>query len=99
MVFRRRPWPLKATLARGVSLGLAAGYAGGFADGLVMRVMDVMLAFPSVLLAIAIAAFLGPNLRNAMLSIAISWWPWYTRIIRGQAVSEAGREPNRPSNW
>lgn len=76
----------------GVPLGAIAGGLGGVADEIIMRITDIFLSFPPLLLAIAIAAFLGPNLRNAMLAIAISWWPWYTRIIRGQAVSIRERQ-------
>jgi len=52
-----------------------------------MRITDVFLSFPSLLLAMAISAVLGPSLSNAMLAIAISWWPWYTRLARAEAVS------------
>jgi len=76
----------------GVPLGAIAGGVGGALDELIMRVTDVFLSFPPLLLAIAIASFLGPSLKNAMLAIAISWWPWYTRIIRGQAVSIRERQ-------
>ena len=76
----------------GVPLGAIAGGLGGVVDEIIMRITDVFLSFPPLLLAIAIAAFLGPNLENAMLSIVISWWPWYTRIIRGQAVSIRERQ-------
>ncbi len=76
----------------GVPLGAIAGGLGGFFDELIMRITDIFLSFPSLLLAIAISAFMGPSLQNAMLSIAISWWPWYTRIIRGQAVSIRERQ-------
>lgn len=76
----------------GVPLGAIAGGLGGTADEIIMRITDIFLSFPPLLLAIAIAAFLGPSLRNAMLAIAISWWPWYTRIIRGQAVSIRERQ-------
>jgi peptide/nickel transport system permease protein len=76
----------------GVPLGAIAGGLGGVVDEIIMRITDVFLSFPPLLLAIAIAAFLGPNLQNAMLAIAISWWPWYTRIIRGQAVSIRERQ-------
>ncbi len=71
----------------GVPLGLFAGYFGGFIDELIMRVTDIFLSFPPLLLATSIAAMLGPSLTNAMIAIALSWWPWYTRLIRGQAVS------------
>ncbi len=76
----------------GVPLGALAGGLGGVVDEVIMRITDVFLSFPPLLLAIAIAAFLGPSLSNAMLAIAISWWPWYTRIIRGQAVSIRERQ-------
>ena len=76
----------------GVPLGAIAGGLGGVVDEIIMRITDVFLSFPPLLLAIAIAAFLGPNLENAMLSIVVSWWPWYTRIIRGQAVSIRERQ-------
>ncbi len=71
----------------GVPLGLVAGYAGGVVDEVIMRVTDVFLSFPPLLLATAVSAMLGPSLVNAMIAIAIAWWPWYTRLIRGQAVS------------
>jgi len=76
----------------GVPLGAIAGGVGGRVDDIIMRITDVFLWFPPLLLAIAIAAFLGPTLENAMVAIAISWWPWYTRIIRGQAVSIRERQ-------
>jgi len=76
----------------GAPLGAIAGGLGGIADEIIMRITDVFLSFPPLLLAIAISSFMGPNLRNAMLAIAISWWPWYTRIIRGQAVSIRERQ-------
>ncbi|MCL6450709.1 MAG: ABC transporter permease [Acetobacteraceae bacterium] len=74
-------------LVIGVPLGLVAGYLGGAVDEALMRVTDVMLAFPSLLLAMVICAALKPNLANATLAITIAWWPWYTRLARGQAVS------------
>ncbi len=76
----------------GVPLGAIAGYYGGIIDEVIMRITDIFLSFPPLLLSIAIAAFLGPSLRNAMLAIAVSWWPWYTRLIRGQAVSIKERQ-------
>jgi peptide/nickel transport system permease protein len=81
-----------AALLIGVPLGAIAGYFGGFIDEALMRFTDIFLSFPPLLLAIAIAAFLGPSLENAMLAIAISWWPWYARIVRGQAVSLKERQ-------
>jgi len=71
----------------GMPLGVVAGYSGGWIDEVIMRVTDTFLSFPSLLLAMAISAVLGPNLRNAMIAIAISWWPWYTRLLRSEAIS------------
>ncbi|HHX23388.1 MAG: nickel transporter permease [Tepidanaerobacteraceae bacterium] len=76
----------------GIPLGAIAGSTGGFVDEIIMRITDIFLSFPPLLLAIAIAAFLGPNLTNAMIAIAASWWPWYSRLIRGQAVSIKERQ-------
>lgn len=71
----------------GVPLGLIAGYFGGKIDEIIMRSADMILAFPSLLLAVAIIASLGPNLLNALIAICIPWWPWYTRLMRGQVLS------------
>jgi peptide/nickel transport system permease protein len=71
----------------GVGLGLIAGYWGGWMDEALMRTTDVFLAFPRLVLAIAIAATLGPGLSNSVVAIALSWWPWYTRLVRGQLLS------------
>ncbi|ABO48939.1 binding-protein-dependent transport systems inner membrane component [Desulforamulus reducens MI-1] len=79
-------------LCIGIPLGAIAGFFGGFIDELIMRITDIFLSFPPLLLAITIAAFMGPSLHNAMLAIALSWWPWYTRLIRGQAVSIRERQ-------
>jgi peptide/nickel transport system permease protein len=75
----------------GVPLGVVAGYFGGVADELIMRVTDIFLAFPSLLLSLAFAAVLPPSLTSLTIAIAITWWPWYARLIRGQAASVAGR--------
>jgi peptide/nickel transport system permease protein len=71
----------------GVTLGAIAGYHGGWIDNVLMRTTDVFLAFPPLLLAIAIAAALGPSFTNAMIAIAITWWPWYARLVRAQTLS------------
>ncbi|GAB6876943.1 nickel transporter permease [Thermaerobacter litoralis] len=71
----------------GVPLGALAGYAGGWLDEAIMRVTDVFLSFPPLLLAIVFAAMLEPSINSATLAIALSWWPWYTRLVRGEAVS------------
>lgn len=71
----------------GAPLGAIAGYKGGRLDEIVMRTTDLFLAFPSLLLAMAITAALGRGLQNAAFALIISWWPWYTRLVRGLAVS------------
>ena len=88
----------------GLPLGAIAGYQRGWIDATIMRVADLFLAFPPLLLAMAIVAALGPGLEHATLALAVSWWPWYTRIARGSAVSlrerpfvEAARTIGLPS--
>ncbi|KPU42546.1 putative D,D-dipeptide transport system permease protein DdpC [Oxobacter pfennigii] len=71
----------------GVPLGAVAGSVGGWIDEVIMRITDIFLSFPPLLLAIAIVSIVGPSLNNAIVAIALSWWPWYTRLVRGQAVS------------
>jgi peptide/nickel transport system permease protein len=78
--------------AFGTVLGLISGYAGGWVDEILMRVTDVFLAFPVLVLAIAIAAILGPSLGHTMLALTILWWPWYARLIRGQVLALRERE-------
>jgi peptide/nickel transport system permease protein len=77
--------------AVGIPLGIAAGYFGGWLDDVIMRLTDVVLAFPALLLALALAAMLPPSLTSLTIAISATWWPWYTRLIRGQAASVAGR--------
>lgn len=71
----------------GIAIGLLSGYAGGIVDGLSMRAVDIMLAIPSQLLALAIVAALGPNMRNVMLAVGISAVPRFTRLVRGTVLS------------
>jgi peptide/nickel transport system permease protein len=71
----------------GMPLGAIAGYRRGRIDGAIMRLTDLFLAFPPLLLAMAIVAALGPGLDHLALALAISWWPWYARLARGTAVS------------
>jgi peptide/nickel transport system permease protein len=71
----------------GVPLGLAAGYLGGFVDGLLSRLTDAMLACPYLILAIALAAFLGPSLGNAMIAIGVATTPIFVRLTRGQVMA------------
>ncbi|MGV7214455.1 ABC transporter permease [Bradyrhizobium sp. UFLA05-112] len=91
-------------LGIGVPLGLLAGYRGGFTDALISRITDAMLACPFLILAIALAAFLGPSLGNAMIAIGISATPVFIRLTRGQVLSvkaedyvEAARALGNPS--
>src|SRR5215831_12234663 len=96
-VFSRVIWGARASLlaglvsvcislAFGVPIGLAAGYLGGWVDGLISRVTDAMLACPFLILAIALAAFLGPSLTNAMIAIGISATPVFIRLTRAQVL-------------
>ena len=76
----------------GTALGAMAGYFGGWLDETIMRITDIFLAFPPLLLAMTIAAVLEPSLRNAIVAITVVWWPWYTRLVRGQVISVRERE-------
>jgi peptide/nickel transport system permease protein len=76
----------------GTLIGLISGYAGGWIDELLMRITDIFLAFPVLVLAIAIAAMLGPSLSHTMLALTVLWWPWYARLIRGQVLALRERE-------
>jgi peptide/nickel transport system permease protein len=92
-------------LVIGVPIGLLTGYAGGIVDGTIMRLIDAMLAIPFLILAIALAAFLGPNLTNAMIAIGVSQMPIFVRLTRGQVLSvkheeyiEAARAVGNPDH-
>jgi peptide/nickel transport system permease protein len=74
-------------LSVGVPLGLIAGYVGGWVDGLISRMTDAMLACPFLILAIALAAFLGPSLGNAMIAIGVTTTPIFVRLTRGQVMA------------
>ena len=80
------------SLLIGIPLGAVAGSFGGWVDNVIMRITDVFLSFPPLLLAIAMVAVMGSSLNNAVLAISLSWWPWYTRLIRGQAMSVKERK-------
>ncbi len=72
----------------GTLLGLIAGYHHGtWIDTLIMRITDVFLSVPALILALCIASILKPNMMNSMLAVTIMWWPWYTRLVYGQASS------------
>ena len=75
------------SLAFGVAIGLMAGYAGGWVETLLMRTMDGLLAFPALVLALAVTAMLGPNLNNAILAIGITGVPAFARLTRGQVLA------------
>jgi peptide/nickel transport system permease protein len=76
----------------GALLGASAGYLGGAFDMIVMRLADVTLAFPSIVLAMAIAAVLGPSMRNAVIAMILVSWPMYSRLMRGQVLSVKNNE-------
>jgi peptide/nickel transport system permease protein len=76
----------------GTLIGMAAGYYGGAVDEILMRITDVFIAFPGLILAMAISAALGPNLNHAMIAIAAVWWPGYARLVRGQVMALKQRE-------
>ncbi|MDR2467399.1 MAG: ABC transporter permease [Spirochaetaceae bacterium] len=74
------------SVSTGSAYGLISGYAGGRIDAIMMRICEVFLSFPSLLLSIAIAAILGPSLSNTTFSIALAWWPWFARIVRNETL-------------
>jgi peptide/nickel transport system permease protein/dipeptide transport system permease protein len=76
----------------GTILGCISGYYKGFWDGLIMRIMDMILAFPYLLLAIVVVAYLGPSLRNAMMAIGITYVPRFARIVRGSVLEECQKD-------
>lgn len=76
----------------GCALGAIAGYMGPVADRIVMRLTDVTMAFPAILLAMAVAAALGPGLRNGFIAMVIVWWPIYARLLRAQVMAIKNRE-------
>ena len=80
------------SLSAGVLIGLSSGFLGGVADTIIMRVMDVILSFPSLLLALVLVAILGPSLTNAMIAIAIVQQPHYVRLTRAAVIAEKGKD-------
>ena len=79
-------------LLLGTLVGLIAGYAGGLTDTLIMRAMDIIMALPSLLLALAIVTILGPGLINASIAIAITYLPHYVRITRASVITEGSKD-------
>jgi dipeptide transport system permease protein len=80
------------SLSVGIVLGLIAGFARGMVETLIMRLMDIVLALPSLLLAIVIVAILGPGLTNAMIAVAIVYLPHYTRLARASVITETSKD-------
>jgi ABC-type dipeptide/oligopeptide/nickel transport system permease subunit len=80
------------SLAIGLVLGLVAGYFRGFVDSLVMRLTDLVFAFPAIILAMVVTASLGPSIRNAVLALVFVSWPTYARIVRGLVLTTADAE-------
>ncbi len=79
-------------LSIGVTMGIVAGYFGGVVDEIIMRIVDVLLAFPSLLLALAIVGMLGPGLLTMMIGLVSVWWASYARIVRGLVLSMRDRD-------
>lgn len=80
------------SLAVGTAVGFVAGYRGGWVDEAIMRVVDVLLAFPGILLAIALAGVLGPSVRNLVLALTVLGWVGFARLVRGEVLSLKHRE-------
>lgn len=80
------------SMVTGVTIGLIAGFFGGNVDTLIMRVMDIILAFPSLILALVLVAVLGPGLTNAMIAIALVLQPHFARLTRAAVMAEKNRE-------
>jgi peptide/nickel transport system permease protein len=83
---------MSSCLLIGILVGTISGYFGGRIDEALMRITDIFLAFPPLILALAIVAALGPGLINAMLAISLVWWPWYARMVRGLVLSAKERQ-------
>ena len=79
-------------MTMGSLIGASAGYFGGTYDLLIMRLADITLAFPSIVLALAIAAVLGPSITNALIAMVLVWWPEYARLMRSQVLSIKNNE-------
>jgi peptide/nickel transport system permease protein len=80
------------SVAFGTIVGAVAGYFGGIVDEILMRLTDLFLAFPALVLAIAIASTLGKSLTNTMIALATVFWPWYARLVRGQVLAVRARD-------
>ena len=102
-IFSRVLWGARITMPAGLAviimgstlgilIGAIAGYAGGLIDEVLMRLTELFMAFPFIILAMAVTAALGPDIRNAVLALAVVWWPRYARIIRGLVLEVKAQE-------
>lgn len=78
--------------ALGTLVGAVAGYVGGLWDEIIMRLTELFMAFPTIILAMAVTAALGPDIRNAILALVVVWWPSYARLIRGLVLDVKSKE-------
>jgi peptide/nickel transport system permease protein len=83
---------IAAAVLIGTVIGAAAGFFGGWIDAVLMRLVDITMAFPPILLAMAITASLGPGVRNALIAMVLVWWPIYARLLRAQVIAVRQRE-------
>lgn len=83
---------LGIAVAIGVPLGLIAGFWGGKVNAIIMRITDIFLAVPSIVLAMAVAAIMEPTLTNTMIAISFGWWPWFTRLVQGEVLKLKGEQ-------
>ena len=83
--------PISLAAVAGILLGLAAGFYGGWLDLVLMRIIDVWIAFPPILLALAVVTILGTGLTNIMIALGIAWIPYYTRMVRASVLEARGR--------
>ena len=83
---------IAAAVLLGTIVGAIAGFFGGWLDAFLMRLVDITMAFPPILLAMAITASLGPSIRNATIAMALVWWPIYARLLRAQVVAVRQRD-------
>ncbi|MFN8528710.1 MAG: ABC transporter permease [Anaerolineae bacterium] len=76
----------------GSAIGAVAGFVGGIADEIIMRVTELFMAFPTIILAMAVSAALGPDIRNAIIALTVVWWPSYARLMRGLVMKAKTNE-------
>ena len=76
----------------GTVIGALAGYVGGLGDELLMRLTELFMAFPTIILAMAVTAALGPDIKNAILALVVVWWPSYARVLRGLVLEVKAQE-------